>query len=424
MSSGIRSAAWPSSRSTGSGRSAAGFHAPSEAGGSCVRAATPAAVSSSRVGRRLTARPTGEPARRAIVAPWSPVERGSRGPDPAWRIESSTRTCTVDIVAPRPRGTIRSPPATTRHIRGGNVASASTTAKRAKASGRPLPILEGLLPIDPARVPTDVIAGATLAALAIPETMGYASMAGMPVVTGLYTIVLPIFLFAIFGSSRHLVVGADSATAVVLAAGLVGMGVVAGSTEYVALAGLAALMVAVVLWRPDPEARLHRQLPVPQRPHRVPDRRRHPGRDGPAARRARCQRRQRHDPREVLDDHPEHPRDEHPDAGRVDRRVGHHPGLRPNQQEDPRRAHRGRRDDPDQLRRAPAEQRDPPRDRPQRAPAVRPAAGRHRLEQHRRTAADRRSRASSSSWPRAPRRRGPMRSSTRTASTRTSTWSG
>jgi MFS superfamily sulfate permease-like transporter len=127
------------------------------------------------------------------------------------------------------------------------VASAATQATRKKATRGPLPIFEGLLPVDPARVPTDVIAGATLAALAIPETMGYATMAGMPVVTGLYTIVVPLFLFAIFGSSRHLVVGADSATAVVLAAGLVGMGAVSGSTEYVALASLAALMVAVVL---------------------------------------------------------------------------------------------------------------------------------------------------------------------------------
>lgn len=127
------------------------------------------------------------------------------------------------------------------------MASAATNARTTKAKKRQLPILEGLLPIDPAKVPNDVIAGATLAALAIPETMGYATMAGMPVVTGLYTIVVPLFLFAIFGSSRHLVVGADSATAVVLAAGLVGMGAVAGTTGYVALAGLAALMVAVVL---------------------------------------------------------------------------------------------------------------------------------------------------------------------------------
>jgi high affinity sulfate transporter 1 len=127
------------------------------------------------------------------------------------------------------------------------VASNATKATGSKATKRPLPIFEGLLPIDTASVPSELIAGATLAALAIPETMGYAAMAGMPVITGLYTIVVPLFLFAIFGSSRHLVVGADSATAVVLAAGLVGMGAVSGSPQYVALAGLAALMVAVVL---------------------------------------------------------------------------------------------------------------------------------------------------------------------------------
>jgi sulfate permease, SulP family len=118
------------------------------------------------------------------------------------------------------------------------------------AAGQPrrrLPIFEGLLPIDPARVPTELIAGATLAALAIPETMGYTKIAGMPVITGLYTILIPILLFAVFGSSRHLVVGADSATAAVLAAGLLGMGATAESPQYVALAGLAALMCAVFL---------------------------------------------------------------------------------------------------------------------------------------------------------------------------------
>jgi high affinity sulfate transporter 1 len=111
----------------------------------------------------------------------------------------------------------------------------------------PLGLFDGLLPFDQARIPAELIAGATLAALAIPETMGYATMAGMPVVTGLYTIVIPVFLFAIFGSSRHLVVGADSATAVVLATGLLGVGAATGSPTYIALAGVAALMVAVLL---------------------------------------------------------------------------------------------------------------------------------------------------------------------------------
>jgi high affinity sulfate transporter 1 len=109
-----------------------------------------------------------------------------------------------------------------------------------------LPILQGLLPIDKAKIPADLIAGVTLAALAIPEVMGYTAIAGMPVITGLYTILLPIFAFAILGSSRHLVVGADSATAAVMAAGLAGLAT-AQSDQYVALASLVALMAGVFL---------------------------------------------------------------------------------------------------------------------------------------------------------------------------------
>jgi len=116
------------------------------------------------------------------------------------------------------------------------------------ARKRPLlPLFEGLLPLDTARLPVDMVAGATLAALAIPEVMGYTKIAGTPVITGLYTILLPILAFAIFGSSRHLVVGADSATAAILATGLVGLGQVAESTTYVEMASLAALMCAVLL---------------------------------------------------------------------------------------------------------------------------------------------------------------------------------
>jgi len=77
--------------------------------------------------------------------------------------------------------------------------------------------------------------------------MGYANIAGTPVVTGLYTLALPVFAFAIFGSSRHLVVGADSATAAILATGLVAMGATAESSQYVELASLAALMCAALL---------------------------------------------------------------------------------------------------------------------------------------------------------------------------------
>ena len=76
--------------------------------------------------------------------------------------------------------------------------------------------------------------------------MGYTKISGTPVITGLYTMLIPTALFALFGSSRHLVVGADSATAAILAAGLVGIASV-GSEQYLAFAGVLALMAAVFL---------------------------------------------------------------------------------------------------------------------------------------------------------------------------------
>ena len=111
---------------------------------------------------------------------------------------------------------------------------------------RAQPVLQGVLPIDRSRVPTDMLAGLTLAALGIPEVLGYAKIAGMPLVTGLYTMLLPMAVFAVLGSSRHLVVAADSATAAILAAALTGLAA-AGSERYVRLAGLAALLAGGML---------------------------------------------------------------------------------------------------------------------------------------------------------------------------------
>ncbi len=111
---------------------------------------------------------------------------------------------------------------------------------------RALPVLQGVLPIERSRVPIDMLAGLTLTALGVPEVLGYAKIAGMPLVTGLYTMLLPMAVFAVLGSSRHLVVAADSATAAILAATLTGLAV-AGSERYVRLAGLAALLAGVML---------------------------------------------------------------------------------------------------------------------------------------------------------------------------------
>ena len=107
-------------------------------------------------------------------------------------------------------------------------------------------MLGGLLPVRRSDVTADVAAGITLAAVSIPVALGYAKIAGMPVVTGLYTLLFPMAVFAVFGSSRHLVVGADSATAAILAAALAGLAV-AGSPQYVRLAGLVALLAGGLL---------------------------------------------------------------------------------------------------------------------------------------------------------------------------------
>src|SRR6059058_5132952 len=80
-----------------------------------------------------------------------------------------------------------------------------------------LAVLQGVLPVERSRLPADALAGLTLAALGVPEVLGYAKIAGMPLVTGLYTLLLPMAVFAVLGSSRHLVVAADSATAALLA---------------------------------------------------------------------------------------------------------------------------------------------------------------------------------------------------------------
>ena len=81
----------------------------------------------------------------------------------------------------------------------------------------------------------------------IPQVLGYARIAGMPVVTGLYTVLLPLVAFAVFGSSRHLVVAADSATAVIFSSSLSRMAAPA-SEKYVALVGMVALLTAGILF--------------------------------------------------------------------------------------------------------------------------------------------------------------------------------
>jgi high affinity sulfate transporter 1 len=92
----------------------------------------------------------------------------------------------------------------------------------------------------------DLVAGVTVAAIAIPESLGYANIAGLPVQTGLYCALLPAVLFAIIASTRQLVVGADSATAALVAAGA-GSVVAAGSPTYASTVAVLGLITAAIL---------------------------------------------------------------------------------------------------------------------------------------------------------------------------------
>jgi sulfate permease, SulP family len=101
----------------------------------------------------------------------------------------------------------------------------------------------GLRPFRANEAVRDALAGVTLASMNIPQVLGYTRIAGTPVVTGLYTVLLPLVAFAVFGSSRHLVVAADSATAAIFSGSLSRMATPT-SEHYMTLVGMVALLTA------------------------------------------------------------------------------------------------------------------------------------------------------------------------------------
>ena len=120
-------------------------------------------------------------------------------------------------------------------------APAQAESRRAAPGGNAHWLLRGIRPLQRSSALRDVLAGFTLAAMNIPQALGYTRIAGMPIITGLYTLLLPMLAFALLGSSRYLVVAADSATAAILAGGLTHLAP-AASERYVALAGIVALL--------------------------------------------------------------------------------------------------------------------------------------------------------------------------------------
>jgi|JI10StandDraft_1071094.scaffolds.fasta_scaffold05555_18 SulP family sulfate permease len=97
-----------------------------------------------------------------------------------------------------------------------------------------------------ARVRADFLAALVVTAIAIPESLGFAAIVGLPVQTGLYCALLAPIIFAIFTSSKHLVVGADSATAALVASGAATVAT-AGTSGYDNAVAVLGIMTGAVL---------------------------------------------------------------------------------------------------------------------------------------------------------------------------------
>src|SRR5436190_7872259 len=94
----------------------------------------------------------------------------------------------------------------------------------------------------------DIVAGLVLSTLLVPQGMAYAELAGLPVITGLYTTVACLIGYAVFGPSRILVLGPDSSLGPMIAATILPIVGSDGNPEHaVALASMLALLVGVVM---------------------------------------------------------------------------------------------------------------------------------------------------------------------------------
>ena len=92
----------------------------------------------------------------------------------------------------------------------------------------------------------DILAGLIIMAVSIPISMGYAQIAGLPAVYGLYGSVLPILFFAVFSTSPQFIFGVDAAPAALVGSALLSMGIESGSKE--AMRAVPVLTLFVALW--------------------------------------------------------------------------------------------------------------------------------------------------------------------------------
>src|SRR5499433_3698607 len=112
------------------------------------------------------------------------------------------------------------------------------------AAHRLLPILGWLPSYRSDWLLPDVMAGLAVWAVMVPEGMAYAGIVGVPAIMGLYTIVPPLIVYALLGTSRMLVVGPDTATGLISAL-TVGAVVAPGTADFNTLTCTLAIVIGV-----------------------------------------------------------------------------------------------------------------------------------------------------------------------------------
>ena len=123
------------------------------------------------------------------------------------------------------------------------MASPETSSKTSPRSDRPWPLFASLRAYQGAYLPADLVAGFTLAAIAIPEQMATARLGHFAPQIGFFAFIAGSVGFAMWGANRFLSCGADSTITPIFAGGLVLMAT-SGSPDYQALAIALALMVS------------------------------------------------------------------------------------------------------------------------------------------------------------------------------------
>src|SRR5215475_10534301 len=120
-----------------------------------------------------------------------------------------------------------------------------SSRRLASIAQRLLPVLGWLPAYRRAWLLPDILAGLAVWAVMVPEGMAYSSIVGVPPIMGLYTIVPPLIVYALLGTSRLLVVGPDTATGLISAL-TVGAIAAVGAAEFNTLTSTLAILIGVL----------------------------------------------------------------------------------------------------------------------------------------------------------------------------------